>query len=104
MMPQRDLHELSYEQAEPMYEGYRGEQERARPLADSPRAESAKEEQTSAAKTHDRAKNERNMLRIGLFFATMVMILVFAVLFVFFLGGVGGWISFVVAAGIIFIL
>jgi len=39
-----------------------------------------------------------------MFVIAMVMVLICVVLFIFFMGGTGGWISFLVAAGAIFLI
>jgi hypothetical protein len=102
MMPQREAGESIHEQIDLTYGGYEGDQAYAhqphepsfeRPLRDG-----------LAGKVYPESRDNKNMLRLMMFLIAMAMILICAVLFIFFLGGTGGWISFVVAAGAIFLI
>ena len=48
--------------------------------------------------------DHKNAFRLGMFVIAMVMILLCAVLCLVFLGGTGGWVSFIVAAAVIFLI
>lgn len=101
MMPQRETGESIHEQADSTYGRYEGDQTYAQqsyepafehPLKDGP-----------GEKVYPVLPSNKNMFRLIIFFTAMVMILACAILFIFFMGGTGGWISFVVAAGVIFL-
>lgn len=47
---------------------------------------------------------QKNRFRLSIFMIAMVMLLLCAVLCIFFLGGTGGWVSFIVAATVIFLI
>jgi hypothetical protein len=102
MMPQRSENESIYEHDESSYGRYEGNQTFTN--SSEMRSEAQYPSETTAEKVYPQLHNQKNILRIGMFMLAMVMILVFALLFIFFLGGTGGWISFCVAAGIIFLL
>src|SRR5215471_7778988 len=102
MMPQRSENESMHEQAGTSYGKYEGNQEFSQHSDWGTGNEAPRE--TSGEKVYPQLHNHKNMFRLGMFLIAMVMLLVFALLFVFFLGGTGGWISFCVAAGVIFLL
>jgi hypothetical protein len=102
MMPQREENESMYEQTDTSYGRYEGDQEVSH--RSDWRSEAPLPRETTAEKVYPQQQNRKNMFRLGMFMVAMVMLLLFALLFIFFLGGTGGWISFCVAAGVIFLL
>ena len=102
MIPQRESHETIHEQSSSIYGGYEGDQEFSH--RSDWRTEAPLPRETTAQKVYPQQQNRKNMFRLGMFLVAMVMLLLFALLFIFFLGGTGGWISFCVAAGVIFLL
>ena len=102
MMPPRSENESMYEQEDSSYGKYEGNQT----FTDSSELNSGApfQREAQAEKVYPQLHNHKNMFRVGMFMLAMVMLLVFALLFIFFLGGTGGWISFCVAAGVIFLL
>lgn len=102
MMPQRSENESMYDQYDSSYGKYEGNQTFTNRSELSSEAPIPREAQ--AEKVYPQLQNHKNLLRLGMFMVAMVMLLVFALLFIFFLGGTGGWIGFCVAAGVIFLL
>ena len=102
MMPQRPENESMYEENETSYGRY--EENQTFTNSSKLRSEAPFAGGTTGEKVYPQIHNQKNMFRIGMFILAMIMLLVFALLFVFFLGGTGGWISFCVAAGVIFLL
>jgi len=102
MMPQRETSESSYEQADPTYGAYEGNQPFVRPSDERAGAQPLKEAQ--GEKVYPEPHDHKNMLRLGMFVIALVALLLFAILFIFFLGGTGGWVSFIVAAFVIFLI
>ena len=102
MMPQRAENEPIYEQADTSYGRYEGDQDVSH--SSDLRSDNPISRETSGEKVYPQQNNRKNMFRLGMFMVAMVMLLLFALLFVFFLGGTGGWISFIVAASVIFLL
>lgn len=102
MMPQREENESIYERDASTYGNYEGNQEFSHRSDLESQAPLPRE--TSGEKVYPQQHNRKNMFRLGMFLVAMVMLLLFALLFIFFLGGTGGWISFCVAAGVIFLL
>jgi hypothetical protein len=102
MMPQREASESIHEQTDPTYGGYQGEQT----YGDQPYGPSFEQSLRygSGGKVYPQLPDNKNILRLIVFLTAMVMILICAVLFIFFMSGTGGWISFVVAAGVIFLI
>jgi len=97
MMPQREASESLHEQTDPTYGGYQGEQTYGTSFEQSLRY-------GSGGKVYPQLPDNKNILRLIVFLTAMVMILICAVLFIFFMSGTGGWIGFVVAAGAIFLI
>jgi hypothetical protein len=102
MMPQRETSESIYEQADPTYGSYEGNQTFARHSDERAGAQPLKE--ARGEKVYPELYDHKNMFRLGMFVIAMVTLLLCAVLFVFFLGGTGGWVSFIVAAFAIFLV
>ena len=96
MMPQQEANESVHEPTDAYgrYEGAHTYHPYEQPLRDSRLAE----------KTYPKPSDNKNMLRLMMFLIAMAMLLICAVLFIFFMGGTGGWIGFVVAAGVIFLI
>ena len=102
MMPQREPGESIYEQADPTYGSYEGNQTFARHSDERAGAQPLKE--ARGEKVYPELLDHKNMFRLGMFVIAMVTLVLCAVLFVFFLGGTGGWVSFIVAAFAIFLV
>lgn len=102
MMPQRAENESIYEQADLPYGKYKEDQSFAHRTEWSSEAQLARE--TSGEKVYPQPHNHKNMYRLGMFLIAMVMLLICAFLFIFFFGGTGGWVSFIVAAFVIFLI
>jgi hypothetical protein len=102
MMRQRSENESIYEQADPLYGRYEGNQTFAH--RSDWRSDAQLPRETPGEKVYPQTRNHKNMLRLGMFVIAMVMLLLCAFLFIFFLGGTGGWVSFIVAAFVIFLI
>ena len=102
MMPQRETSESISEQADPTYGSYEGNQTFPRHYDERAGAQPLKD--ARGEKVYPELHDHKNMFRLGMFVIAMVTLLLCAVLFVFFLGGTGGWVSFVVAAFAIFLV
>lgn len=102
MMPQRETSEPIYEQVDPTYGKYEGNQPFARQSDERAGAQPLKEAQ--GEKIYPELHDHKNMLRLGMFVIAMVTLLLCAMLFIFFLGGTGAWVSFIVAASVIFLV
>jgi hypothetical protein len=102
MMPQKQENEPIFEQADTSYGRYEGNQEFSQ--RSDWRSDNPIHRETTGEKVYPQQYNRKNMFRLGMFMVAMIMLLLFALLFIFFLGGTGGWISFCVAAGVIFLL
>ena len=103
MMPQREINESMHEQAGPTYGRYEGDQ------TSSPRQqyETSFEQELRegpVGKVYPLPRDNRNMLRFALAVIAMVMLFLFGLLFVVFIGGTGGWVSFAAASLAIFII
>ena len=102
MMPQRETSESIYEHADPTYGRYEGNQATAHQFDE--RADAPPLEDVRGEKMYPVLHDHKNAFRLGMFVIAMVTLLLCAVLFVFFLGGTGGWVSFIVAAFAIFLV
>jgi hypothetical protein len=102
MMPQKQENESIYEPIDTSYGRYEGNQEFSH--RSDLRSDSQTLKETTGEKVYPQQYNRKNMFRLGMFMVAMVMLLLFALLFIFALGGTGGWVSFCVAAGVIFLL
>ena len=102
MMPQRSENESMFEQDDSSYGKYEGNQTFTNRSELSSEAPFPREAQ--AEKVYPQLYNHKNLFRLGMFMVAMVMLLVFALLFIFFLGGTGGWISFCAACLATFIV
>ena len=102
MMPQRETSESINEQSDPTYGRYEGNQAFAHQFDE--RADAQPLGDVRGEKMYPVPHDHKNMFRLGMFVIAMVMLLLCAVLFIFFLGGMGGWVSFIVAAAVIFLI
>jgi len=103
MMPQREASESLHEQAAPTYGRYEGNQtSSARQQYDTSYEQDLREE--PVGKVYPLPRDNKNMLRFALAVISMVMLLLFGLLFVVFIGGTAGWISFAAASLAIFII
>lgn len=86
---------------EPGYGRYEGQQAPARQqyaFSYEQRREDA------SGKVYPAVRDNKNLYRLLVFIVAMVMLFVFALLTIFFIGGTGGWVSLVVMAFIIFLI
>jgi len=96
-MPQREANESSYEQASSTYGGYEGNQTSH---ADQHYETSYEQElrEGPAGKAYPLPRDNKNILRFALAVISMVLLLLFGLLFVVLIGGTAGWISFAAAS------
>ena len=104
MMPQKEANEPANEQAGATYGGYEGNQAHAHQYYDPSYEQPLREGSGAGGKVYPEPRNSKNMFVLAIFLISMVTLLLCAVLFIFFLGGTGGWISFAVAAFVIFLI
>ena len=103
MMPQRETSESMHEQAAPNYGRYEGNQtSSARQQYETFYEQELREGQVG--KVYPLPRDNKNMLRFALAVIAMVMLLLFGLLFVVFIGGTAGWISFAAASLATFII
>src|SRR5262249_26050716 len=102
MMPQRESNESSYEQADTTYGRYEGNQAFAHQFDERAGAQPLGD--VGGEKMYPVPHNHKNVLRLSMFLIAMVMLLLFAILCLVVLGGTGGWVSFIVAAAVIFLI
>ncbi|HEY1354021.1 MAG TPA: hypothetical protein VGF67_30800 [Ktedonobacteraceae bacterium] len=101
MMPHRDRDDQPGPQ-EALYGRYEGRQPDMRQQY-APAYEQSLREDTSG-KVYPAVSDNRNLYRLLVFIMAMVMLFVFAILTIFFIGGTGGWVSLIVVAFIIFLI
>ena len=101
MMPQNEADDSLHEPAEPIYGRYEGEQASARQHYETSYKPSQDE---LSAKVYPMPRDNKNIYYLAVFIISLVMLLLFALLAVFFIGGTGGWVSLIVIAGVIFLL
>ena len=103
MMPQRETDQSLHEQADPTYGRYEGNQtSSARQQYDTSYEQDLRE--TPVGKVYPLPRDNKNMLRFALAVIAMVILLLFGLLFVVFVGGTAGWISFGAASLATFII
>jgi len=102
MMPQREASESIHEQEGRTYGRYEGEQAYARQQEETSYESSLRE--GAGGKVYPEPRDTKNLFRLIVFVIAMVTLLLCALLFIFFLGGTGGWISFIVAGFVIFLV
>ena len=87
MMPQKEVSEAIYRQADPDYGRYEGNQTSSeQDLREGP-----------SGKVYSLPRDNTNILRFALAVISLGLILLFGLLFVVFIGGTTGWASFAVA-------
>lgn len=102
MMPHKDVDDAKSEPEEANYGRYEGKQPAARQQY-APTYEQLLREDTSG-KVYPVVPDNKNLYRLLVFIVAMVMLFVFAILTIFFIGGTGGWVSLIVVAFIIFLI
>ena len=103
MMPQKEASESLHEQAAPTYGRYEGNQTSSA----SQQYETFYEQELRegpVGKVYQLPRDNKNMLRFALAVIAMVFLLLFGILFVVFIGGTAGWISFGAASLATFII
>jgi hypothetical protein len=103
MMPQREASESIHEQPGPTYGRYEGNQASSAYQHSETTYEQELRE-GPVGKVYPLPRDNKNVLRFALAVIAMVMLLLFGLLFVVFIGGTGGWISFAAASFAIFII
>lgn len=101
MMPQREADDSLHEQTEPTYGRYEGEQASARQQYENSYEQS---QGGLSAKVYPMPRDNKNMYRFAVFIISIAVLILFALLTIFFIGGTGGWVSLIVIASILFLL
>ena len=101
MMPQREADDSLHEQIESTYGRYEGEQASARQQYETSYAQS---QNGLSEKVYPMPRSNKNIYSFAIFIISIAMLLLFALLAIFFIGGTGGWVSLIVIASIIFLL
>lgn len=57
-----------------------------------------------SGKVYPAVHDSKNLYRLLVFIVAMVMLFLFAILTIFFIGGTGGWVSLIVVAFVIFLI
>ena len=103
MMPQKETSEAMYQQADPDYGRYEGNQtSSARQHYETPYEQDLKE--GSTGKVYTLPRDNTNILCFALAVIALGLILLFGLLFVVVIGGTTGWASFAVACFTILII
>jgi fatty acid desaturase len=103
MMPQREANDSTDEQVGPAYGRYEGNQTSTHQQQyESPYEQSLS--QGVAGKVYPAPRNNKNIYSLIVFVIAMAMLLLFALLAIFFIGGTGGWVTLIVIAGVIFLM
>src|SRR6266699_3133232 len=103
MMPQKEVSEGIYQQADPEYGRYEGNQTgRSRQHEETSYAQDVRE--GPSGKVYPLPRDKTNILRFTLTVIALGLILLFGLLFVVGIGGTTGWPSFTVACIAIFII
>src|ERR1700730_13476523 len=96
MMRQRETTESIDEQANPTYGRYEGNQTSSpHPQYETPYEQGLRGER--AGKVYPLPRDNKNVLRFALTVISLVMLLLFGLLFVVLIGGTAGWVSFAAA-------
>lgn len=98
MMPQREASDSTHEQS---YAGYEGSQMYSDQHYDASYEQPARS--GIAAKVYPVPAENKNLLRLITFVVAMAFLVIFAIICLLAFGGTGGWISFSVAAFVIFL-
>jgi len=103
MMPQKEVSEAVYQQADPEYGGYEGTRT---PSARQHYETSYEQElrEGPSGKVYPLPRDNANTLRFALAVIALGLILLFGLLFIVMIGGTTGWASFAVACIAIFII
>jgi hypothetical protein len=96
MMPQRETTESRNEQANPTYGRYEGNQT-ASPHQQYETSDAQEWRGERAGKVYPLPRDNKNVLRFALAVISLVMLLLFGLLFVVLIGGTAGWVSFAAA-------
>lgn len=103
MMPQSEGSESIHGQADATYGRYEGNQaSSARQQYETPYDQELRE--GPVGKVYPLPRDNKNILRFALAVFSMIMLLLFGLLFVVLIGGTAGWISFAAASLAIFII
>ena len=103
MMPQKEVSEAIYQQADPAYGRYEGNQTGV----SHPHDETSYEQDLREGpfgKVYPLPPDNKNLLRFALALIALGLILLFGLLFIVVIGGTTGWPSFAVACIAIFII
>ena|SRR6266702_786959 len=96
MMPQKEVSEGIYQQADPEYGRYEGNQTgRSRQHEETSYAQDVRE--GPSGKVYPLPRDKTNILRFTLTVIALGLILLFGLLFIVVIGGTAGWASFAVA-------
>jgi hypothetical protein len=96
MMPQKEVSEAIYQQADPEYGRYEGNQSSSTRQHDETSYEQELRE-GSSGKVYPLPHDNTNILRFTLAVIALGLLLLFGLLFVVVIGGTTGWASFAVA-------
>jgi pilus assembly protein TadC len=103
MMPQKEGSSAIYQQADPVYGRYEGNQTSSARQHDETSYEQEVREGPSG-KVYPLPRDKTNILRFTLAVIALGLILLFGLIFVVVIGGATGWASFTVACIAIFII
>lgn len=101
MMPQREAGDSIHEKSDPTYGGYEGSQMYSDQHYDASYEQPLRSGATG--KVYPTRSDNKNVLRLLTFVVAMVFLAIFAIICLLAFCGTGGWISFSVAAWVIFI-
>jgi hypothetical protein len=102
MMPQREAGESVHGQTDPTYGAYEGDRLYAHHPSESSFEQPLRD--GLGGKVYPEPRNNKNRLRLMVYLIALAMILLCAVLFIFFMGGIAGAVGFVGAAVVISVL
>ena len=100
MMPQNEASEVIHQQADPVYRRYEGTQTSSARQHDETSYEQELREGPSS-KVYPLPRDKRTILSFALVMISLVLLVLFGLLFVVVVGGTAGWISFVAACFVI---
>jgi hypothetical protein len=96
MMPQKEVNEAIHQQADPDYGRYEGNQtSSARQQYETSDAQELRE--GPSGKVYPLPRDNTNILHFALAVISLLLLLVFGLVFVVVIGGTAGWISFAAA-------
>lgn len=102
MTPQKDVDQSLPDPEEQTYGRYEGNQASVRQQYISSYEQAGRDD--AVGKVYPVVHDNKNLYRLLVFVVAMVVLLLFAVLTIFFVGGTGGWVSLIVIAFIIFLI